>query len=65
MKAGDIVRFHNPHTLQSKMDLPDWKLGLLVEYNTWEKIARILHEGKVVSVRAEYTQLAIRGKENL
>ena len=53
MRAGDIVRF--------------WKysgegpfLGLLVEYNTWEKVARILYEGEVVAIRAEHAQKAGR-----
>jgi hypothetical protein len=36
-----------------------WKVGLLVEYQSWEKIARILYDGEVLSVRAENTQLAI------
>jgi hypothetical protein len=49
MRSGDMVRF--------------WKysgegpfIGLLVEYHTWEKVARILHEGKIISVRAEHVQ---------
>ena len=49
MRSGDMVRF--------------WKysgegpfIGLLVEYHTWEKVARILHEGKIISVRAEQVQ---------
>ncbi len=35
-----------------------WKLGLLVEYKTWEKIATILYEGKTIRVRAEDVQKA-------
>ena len=31
-------------------------IGLLVEYHTWEKVARILYEGKIISVRAEHVQ---------
>ena len=49
MRNGDMVRF--------------WKysgegpfIGLLVEYHTWEKVARILYEGKIISVRAEHVQ---------
>ena len=33
-------------------ELSDWKVGLLVEYKTWEKIATILHEGEVRRIRA-------------
>tara|TARA_A100001015_G_C14924230_1_gene685571 strand:- start:101 stop:280 length:180 start_codon:yes stop_codon:yes gene_type:complete len=51
MRKGDMVRF--------------WKysgdgpfVGLLVEYNTWEKVARIFHEGELISIRAEHTQKA-------
>ena len=51
MRTGDIVRFWN-YSGEGPF------LGLLVEYNTWEKIARILYEGEIVSVRAEHTQKA-------
>tara|TARA_E500000331_G_scaffold41431_1_gene34226 strand:+ start:124 stop:315 length:192 start_codon:yes stop_codon:yes gene_type:complete len=63
MKKGDIVRFHT-HQNSSHFK-PMWKHGLLIEYNTWEKIARILWNGKIISVRAENTQLAIRSPENI
>ena len=65
MKAGDIVRFIEGQIHTKQRHLPEWKLGLLVEYHTWEKIARILYDGKIVSVRAENTQLAYRAKENI
>ena len=59
MKSGDLVRF------QKYSHHDEWRIGLLIEYHTWEKIARILYDGKIVSVRAENTQLAYRGKENI
>ena len=67
MRAGDIVRFYTHNTRGTTIEgcEPDWKLGLLVEYHKWEKVARILYEGKVVSVRAEKTQLAVRGNEEI
>ena len=34
------------------------ELGLLLEYHSWEKVARILHEGEIISIRAEYVQKA-------
>jgi hypothetical protein len=68
MKAGDLVRFreildhgaglHRP-TVYSK-----WKVGLLKQYNTWEKVATIIFEGKEYRVRAENTQLHKRAKRN-
>ena len=69
MKAGDIVRFRDEIYRRDKdSDCGMWnpeKIGLLIEYNTWEKIARILYEGKIISVRAENTQLAVRAKEEI
>ena len=62
MKSGDLVRW-TPY----KRERPwfDTTLCLLIEYHKWEKVARILYEGKVVSVRAEKTQLAVRGNEEI
>jgi len=34
------------------------KLGLLIEYNTWEKVARILYQGEIISLRAEHVEKA-------
>ena len=51
MKAGDMVRFWR-HSGDGPF------IGLLVEYHTWEKVARILHEGEIISVRAEQAQKA-------
>ena len=66
MKAGDLVRFreilehgaglHRP-TIYSK-----WKVGLLKQYHTWEKIATIIYEGKEVRVMAGLTQIHKRAK---
>ena len=54
MKAGDLVRVtikdiscHNrPHKIV-------YKLGLLIEYHTWEKIATVLIDGERKRFRAE------------
>ena len=56
MRDGDLVRF-----LHSNLDKPIWKVGLLVEYRSWEKIARIWCEGKMHSVRPDFVQLHKRG----
>ena len=60
MKAGDWVRFSTAPIHPRQRNLPDWKEGLLIEYHTWEKIARILYEGEIVAVRAEQCQLVKR-----
>ena len=68
MKAGDLVRFreildhgaglHRP-TVYSK-----WRVGLLKQYHTWEKIATIIYEGKEVRVMAGLTQIHKRAKRD-
>lgn len=63
MKAGDMVRFRKPvYPIQNRNDcgIWDWKLGLLVKYESWEKIATVLHNGKLLRIRAEYVQKAGR-----
>ena len=57
MKAGDLVRFKYTWS-----DLEGWKVGLLKEYHTWEKIATIVYEGKEVRVMAGLTQIHKRAK---
>ena len=49
MKTGDMVRFisSGPYGPQTQ-----WQLGLLVEYQKWEKIATVLCEGKIYRVSA-------------
>ena len=51
MKAGDMVRFR-PFRLRHVADCSCWKIGLLVEYHTWEKFATIIHDGELSRVRA-------------
>ena len=53
MKAGDMVRFRQAHP-----PLQRWRLGLLVEYEAWQKIATVLHEGEIYRLRAENVQKA-------
>ena len=57
MKAGDLVRFKYTWS-----DHEGWKVGLLKQYHTWEKIATIIYEGKEVRVMAYLTQLHKRAK---
>tara|TARA_Y100000310_G_scaffold267758_1_gene279921 strand:- start:3311 stop:3493 length:183 start_codon:yes stop_codon:yes gene_type:complete len=60
MKSGDLVRFKFP-----EMQPDEWASGLLVEYHTWEKLARILYLGKIISIHASHVQLATRAKESI
>ncbi len=54
MKAGDLVRFRkNKAPRKSTNDwIWEWKIGLLVEYHSWEKIATILYGGLLIRVSA-------------
>ena len=59
MKAGDLVRFKYTHA-----DHGGWKIGLLTEYHTWEKIATIIFEGKEVRVAAGLAEIHKRAKRH-
>ncbi len=57
MKTGDMVRFKTKRaSFFSRYET--WKIGLLVEYHTWEKVATILYDGKVIRVHASDVQKA-------
>lgn len=61
MKIGDMVRFRdilNHHT----EELSEWKYGVIAkEYNTWEKVVTVLHEGELRRIRASQVQIHQRG----
>ena len=57
MRAGDLVRFKYTWS-----DHEGWKVGLLKQYHTWEKIATIIYKGKEVRVAAGLTQIYKRAK---
>jgi len=60
MKTGDIVRFRERYRpVPRSRD----KIGLLVEYNSWEKMATILHEGRVLRLRGEDVEKAGKRKK--
>ncbi len=71
MQPGDLVRF-KPNGYIKAVDgvfgfddnVP-WKIGLLVEYHTWEKVATIYFSetGELLRIRAENVQKA--GKREL
>tara|TARA_R100000152_G_C6634997_1_gene81399 strand:+ start:66 stop:245 length:180 start_codon:yes stop_codon:yes gene_type:complete len=59
MKAGDLVRFKYTWS-----DHEGWKVGLLKQYHTWEKIATVIYEGKEIRVMASLTQIHKRAKRS-
>lgn len=66
-----MVRIRLTKLLNSKFGGPHeweewWESGGIVveEYNTWEKIVTVLHEGEVKRISACDVQLVSRGKEN-
>jgi len=62
MRAGDLVRFRECTFHGDPKVYSDWKIGLLLEYYTWTKIAKIEHNGEVVSVRANDAQIHQQAK---
>ena len=74
MKTGDIVRFRDICNVSpsdwyyqdpggpKKENIP-WAIGLLIEYHTWEKIASILYEDKIIRVSSGNVEKA--GKKDL
>jgi len=57
VRAGDLVRFKHTGDIAE-----EWKVGLLKEYHTWEKVATIIYEGKEIRVSASLTELHKRAK---
>lgn len=61
MKDGDMVRFakwgefdyNEPWHLAAKPHI-----GMLIEYDRLMKIAHILHEGEMLSIRAQFVEKA-------
>tara|TARA_B100000131_G_scaffold311928_1_gene345380 strand:+ start:2310 stop:2534 length:225 start_codon:yes stop_codon:yes gene_type:complete len=49
MVPGDLVRFDSVNVRE---DTGETLIGLLVKYNTWEKVATVLYEGKEFRIRA-------------
>ena len=58
MNAGDMVRYRESNEAA-------WKLGILVEYEKWMKVAEILADGKMYRVHASFVQLHERHPDNI
>jgi hypothetical protein len=51
VKSGDLVRFKG-----SLLRRDPWRVGLLMEYHKWEKIATILYKDEILRVAARDVQ---------
>ena len=68
MKAGDLVRFKPPYYINVVDGVyskdardPGWKdrlVGLLVKYESWEKMAEVFYEGQVYRIAARNVEKA-------
>ena len=66
MKKGDLVRFCQEQFQRERTSdcgLWHWKIGLLIEYHTWEKVATVLCEGKTYRISASNVEKA--GKKDV
>ena len=57
MKTGDMVRFRTVLNHRAKV-FSTWKIGILVEYQPWEKIASVLYKGEVLRLYARHVTKA-------
>ena len=57
MRIGDLVRFRECTWHVDPKRYTDWRVGLLLEYNTLSKMGTILFEGVNYRVRGENIQL--------
>ena len=62
MRTGDLVRFRQCTFHGTPKVYSEWKIGLLLEYKPWMKIAKISYNGHIVSVRANDAQIHQQAK---
>ena len=60
MKTGDIVRWRKI-AIPAHGGNPPWMLGVLVEYQSWEKIATVLSDGTLHRIPARDVEKYGRG----
>ena len=61
MKPGDLVRFKMERYERLKPEhcgIWDMKIGILLEYHSWEKVASVFCDGKVYRVHGSEVQKA-------
>ena len=59
MITGDMVKFRFVLNHRDEI-LSAWKIGILIDYQPWEKIASVLYEGEVFRLHARYVTKAGR-----
>jgi hypothetical protein len=62
MRAGDLVRFRECTFHGEPKEYTEWRLGLLLEYKKWYKIAKINYNGNVYNIHASDVQLHQQAK---
>ena len=62
MRAGDLVRFRECTWHGEPKKYTEWKIGLLLEYKSWTKIAKINFEGQTYQIRANDVQVHKQAK---
>ena len=62
MRVGDLVRFREIVFHGDPIQYSDWRIGLLKEYRSWEKVATIFCEGKDYRIRASQVQIHKQAK---
>ncbi len=60
MKAGDLVRFRTWRDYKDNT----WRIGLLVRYESWEKVGTVLYEGQLIKLKGEQIQKAGKKDES-
>ena len=61
VKAGDLVRVKNPRPTwisPEKIEHIEYEIGVLISYESWEKVATVLLGQGLKRIRAEYVQKA-------
>jgi|ETNmetMinimDraft_8_1059916.scaffolds.fasta_scaffold100678_2 hypothetical protein len=61
MKTSDIVRFRATHWLGGA-GLPEnerpWLIGLLIEYQVWDRIATVMYKDELIRIPARNVEKA-------
>ena len=59
MKQGDLVRLSDKVANFNRLPSKDeTRIGLLVKYEKWEKVASVLFKGRLLRIRAEHVTKA-------
>jgi len=62
VRAGDLVRFRQCTFHGIPKVYSEWKVGLLLEYRPWKKLAYILYNGEQVTVHPSDAQIHQQAK---